>query len=49
MADDKLTYTAVPDIIDYYLGEKPMLAERGTCSAAGSTRSAEVLIASTSW
>ena len=25
VADDKLTYTYVPDIIDYYLGEKPML------------------------
>ena len=25
VADDKLTYTYVPDIIDYYLGEKPLL------------------------
>ena len=24
VADDKLTYTYVPDIIDYYLGERPL-------------------------
>jgi uncharacterized circularly permuted ATP-grasp superfamily protein len=25
VADDKLTYTYVPDLIDYYLGERPLL------------------------
>lgn len=30
VGDDKLTYTYVPTIIDYYLGEKPMLANVDT-------------------
>ena len=25
VADDKLTYTYVPELIEYYLGEKPLL------------------------
>ena len=36
VADDKLTYTYVPEIVRYYLGEEPILPERGHLSAGGS-------------
>ena len=49
VGDDKLVYTYVPTIIEYYLGEKPLLANVDT-SAAGSTTSARrCSTASTNW
>ena len=38
VADDKLVYTYVPDLIRYYLGEEPILAERRHLAARGAGR-----------
>ena len=40
VADDKAVYAYVPAIIRYYLGEEPILRQRGDLSSAATTRSA---------
>lgn len=35
VADDKLVYTFVPDLIRYYLNEQPLIPERGHLAARG--------------
>ncbi|WP_414989222.1 circularly permuted type 2 ATP-grasp protein [Aeromicrobium sp.] len=43
VADDKLLYTYVPDLIDYYLGEEPILANVDTWRLGDPDQRAEVL------
>lgn len=43
LADDKATYALVPDIIDFYLGEKPLLAQVPTLLCAREDHREEVL------
>jgi uncharacterized circularly permuted ATP-grasp superfamily protein len=43
VADDKLTYTYVPDLIRYYLGEEPVLANVDTWRLGDEEARAEVL------
>ena len=50
VADDKLLYTYVPDIIRYYLDEEPMLAQRRHLPARRTpTSAARCSTGSTSW
>lgn len=43
VADDKATYALVPEIIDFYLGEKPLIGQVGTYVCADPTQRTEVL------
>ena len=50
VADDKLVYTYVPDLIRYYLGEEPILRQRRHLPARGAGRAARrCSTGSTSW
>jgi uncharacterized circularly permuted ATP-grasp superfamily protein len=49
VGDDKLVYTYVPTITEYYLGEKPLLANVDTCGAGSTTSARRCSTGSTSW
>ena len=49
VGDDKLVYTYVPTIIEYYLGEKPLLANVDTYRAGSTTNAPKCSIGSPNW